>query len=146
MNRVSSIALSSFLALLLFGCASTPRSQTENERTIVGLYTGSYTATQSSDGIIQNWTLYSDKTLVGSWITQKKSYSINLKGRYDIIDKTIVFEGSGKVSVFGLDFYATHISGRGMMNDQSIEGSFILFVDKDGFWGDYGNFSANRKL
>ena len=146
MKRLSITIAISFLTLVLFGCASAPSSQPDTGRTIVGLYTGSYTATQSSDGIIQNWTLYSDKTLVGSWITQKKSYSISLKGRYDIIDKTIVFEGSGKVSVFGLDFYTTHISGRGQMDDQSIEGSFILFVDKDGFWGDYGNFSAKKKL
>lgn len=132
------------LSSLLSSCVTTSPIVT-NDVPIVKLYAGSYKAAKSSDGTMRNWTLYSNGVVTGDWITTKNSRTLGIKGHWEYInDNTVAIEASGDISVFGLTMAKARITALGQIRGNEISGYFILFVDQDAQWADFGNFVASE--
>lgn len=131
--------------LALTSCTTTSPTSPQGA-SIYKVYEGTYRAAKSSEGVMKNWVLYSNGLVTGDWVTKKNSRTLGIRGHWESIDaRTIVFEASGDVSIFGLTLAKARISGLGQIQDQAIRGTFILFVDQDTQWADLGTFNASER-
>jgi len=138
------VLLLSVGSLLLASCVTSSPTVTTDVK-ISKIYEGTYKAVKSSEGTMKDWTLYSNGVITGDWITKKNSRTLGIKGHWEYINEnTIAIEASGNVSIFGVTLAKARITGVGQIKGSDISGYFILFVDQDVQWADFGNFIASE--
>lgn len=132
-RRWLSVVVIGFFAFLPgFVLGQTPSEQ---------LYTGIFTGTNST-GIIASWTLNTDGTMKGRWVTNRDSVSLEVNGKYRKDGKQIVFLVDGVVKLATGETIVLKITGSGEISHVAGHGAYTQFSDDERISNDVGTWNV----
>ncbi|MCP3944805.1 MAG: hypothetical protein GY710_25460 [Desulfobacteraceae bacterium] len=108
-------------------------------------WTGTFASNYHTDGIIENWILFSDGTMIGRWITKKGSSVIDVEGEYTIEDNKIYFEATGTLVLYNEKEIPAIIYGDGEFKSFSrATGNFKILIGHLDYPNDNGSWNLTR--
>lgn len=112
-------------------------AQTSSEQLYTGIFSG-----ENSTGIIASWTLNSDGTMRGNWITNRDSISLEVDGKYRKDGKEIVFLLEASVKLTTGETIVLKITGSGEISNVAGHGNYTQFSEDKRISNDVGTWNV----
>ena len=139
-NKSTAIGIICLIFLML--CSSISLAADE-KREVVNTFAGSFDSKFHSDGTME-FKLFSDGTLEGSWLTENKTVTLDVRGNYIIKNSWLITTGSGVSNLRSAIESRVIVFAAGKLNDDTIQGNFLIFIENPDFPDDSGTWSAER--
>jgi len=112
-------------------------AQASTDQLFTGVFSG-----QNSTGLIASWTLSSDGTMKGRWITNRDSVSLEVNGKYQKNGKQIVFLVDGTVKLPSGETVVLKITGSGELSSLEGHGTYTQFSEDGRLNNDVGTWTV----
>lgn len=130
------------LILLFISCSSIQNSSIGKK--VIYEFIGTFDSEYHSDGEM-NWTLFTDGSLVGSWSTENKTYTIEINGFYIINSDLISISAFGQSMLRAESKSNVMIFGQGYFSKNKANGIFYIFIENPDFPNDKGTWTVTVK-